>query len=136
MYSQKIEVTLCGREKTILRVVNFDDVPKYCYCRTDSEGNANLTVYTISEDGKYMIAEGASDRTVFMLLKIVGKEDDKYVTEYVGDATNPMDEMYSHLCGVHWYDEYGFCKLEFFNLDYMPSNKDMFRRIYYNKKLD
>ena len=65
---------------------------------------------------------------------ILEKDADMYQTEYIGDAYNPMDEMYSRLCGVSWYEEQGFCKLEFFNMDYIPDPHNVCRRIYFNNR--
>ena len=131
MYKQKIELTFSERAGTLLNIINFEEVPSSWYCRFDSSGNVNVTVYTVSEDGCYMIAEADSDHTAFMLLKVISKDGESYVTEYVNHAFNPMDEMYSRLSCVHWYEEYGFCKLEFFNMDFIPLGSESIRRIYF-----
>ena len=131
MYEQNIDISFSKRDTTLLRITNSEEVPKRCCCRFDPAGYANLTVYTVSAGESYMIAEGHSDHTVFMLLKITGKDGDMYVTEYINDATNPMDEMYSRLFSVCWYEEHGFCKLKFFNMDMVPSAQDSIRRIYF-----
>ncbi len=114
-----------------VKIADPGKVPKYCYFRFDDCGCAKLIVYTVSADGRYMIAEGHSDRTCFTLLKILQADKQGYVAEYVGCCSNPADELSTHLCAVHWYVENGFCKLEFFDMESMLPEHDQSRRIYF-----
>jgi len=130
MYKQ----TITSKKTITVKVVNYTDVPKSCYCKFDDSGIAALNLYTASRDGQYMIAEGRSDHTVFMLLKLLSYEGEGYTAEFVECCTNPIPSVSTFLSTVEWYDEYGFCKLHFFDVEQIPQGNPC-RRLYFDRDL-
>ena len=135
MYSQEISINMSREHTTTIKVNHIHEKLSSCYCRFREDGTAKVTVYAISEQNSYMIAEGDSDRTVFVLFRILDKQGDVYTVEYLDRCTNPMDEMYSHPACVEWYEEYGFCKLHFFHLEEIPGQQNCCRRMYFDRDL-
>ena len=122
-------------EKLKIKIINPDNVLKKCYFPFDKESTAILTVFSFSENKKYAVVTGNSDNTVFAVLEIIGKDEDGLlVAEYKDSCNNPSpDEYCTLLSSVTWYEEYGFCKLHFFCLDFILS--DDVRRLYFDVEL-
>jgi len=131
MYTQTISG---GQSRRCVTITDPHAVPRHCYFRLDEAGAAMLRIYAVSQDKRYMVAEGYSDRTCFVLLRIVGENDRGYIAEYADSCANPSDEMTTYPCAVHWYMEQGFCKLEFFDMERILDEKNQSRRLCFSKR--
>ncbi len=117
-----------------VKVVNYTEVPPWCYCSVNSEGIAALKVFAVSRDGQYLIAEGQSDHTAFMLFRVCAFDGACYTAEFLECGTNPIPSSYARLSTIEWYDEYGFCKLHFTDIEQVSRGKTC-RRLYFDRKL-